>query len=343
LKNILDLDIDQIATTVVDLGQPSYRVKQIYAGIQNGLELQEITNLPKDFAKKLSNQFFGQLILKRKLVSVDKIQKYLLQLSDGQHIETVFLPNSYGNTVCISTQVGCKMNCAFCASGLNGFVRNLSVGEMLGQVIKANQLNGGTTKKRAVNNVVLMGSGEPLDNFEHVIEFVLRCGDKAGLNISKRNISISTCGLVDKIYQLADSAANGITLTISLHATTDEMRKTIMPIAKSVSIKDLFTAAKYYFEKSGRRVVFEYALIKGVNNNHFDAVRLVELTKGLPCHINLIRLNDVKERELKSIGEDETKKFLKKLKDNNVSATIRKSQGADIYGACGQLRNNILK
>ena len=341
MKNILDLNFEEIQQLLSTKGQPKFRAEQLFQGLQNGLELSQISNIPKELVTQLEQEYFGQLKQEKVQISSDNTKKYLFSLCDKEYIETVFLPNHYGNTACISTQVGCRMNCAFCASGLNGLVRNLTAGEILGQVLKINHLNGGSTKKRAISNLVLMGSGEPLDNLENVIEFVRKASSPNGINISKRNISISTCGLLDKIYQLTESDASGITLTISLHATTDESRKTIMPIAKSVAIADLFKAAKNYFEVTGRRVIFEYALIKGTNTNHFDAMRLIQLAKGFPCHINLIRLNPVKERGLNGIGEEEAKKFCKKLTDNGVSATIRRSQGVDIDSACGQLRNKI--
>jgi len=343
VNTLLDYDLDALTALVQDLGQPKFRATQLYQGLQNGLDVAEISNLPKSFVEQIygkASGFFGQPQKIKEQKSQDGTVKYLFSFFDNECVETVYLPNNYGGTICVSTQVGCRMDCAFCASGLQGLKRNLSVGEILGQVVEVNRLHGGNTKKRAISNIVLMGSGEPLDNFESVVDFVERVSDPQGLGISKRNISLSTCGLVDKMKALADSKAAGVTLTISLHATTDEYRQQIMPIAKSYNLAQIFAASKDYFEKTGRRIVFEYALIKGVNTHHLDTVRLAALTKGLPCHINLIRLNPVKERGLDGIGEQEAKKFLQKLKDSGLSATLRRRQGVDIDGACGQLRNN---
>lgn len=233
------------------------------------------------------------------------------------------------------------MGCAFCASGIGGLVRNLTAGEILSQVLCVNRLQGGTLDKRAVTNIVLMGSGEPLDNYDEVTEFLRLVTSDGGLNVSERNISLSTCGLVENVRRLADDGFT-VTLTFSLHASSDEYRRSIMPIANKYTIKEIVDAAKYYFDKTGRRVIFEYTMIKGVNVNHFDAKRLSEILKGFPCHVNLIPLNPVKEKNLKGISGAEAERFMKKLHEFGVSASIRKSKGSDVGGACGQLRRSYI-
>ena len=249
----------------------------------------------------------------------------------------------YGNTLCVSTQVGCRMGCKFCASTLNGLARNLSAGEILSQVLVVNNYLGGKVgKNREITNIVLMGSGEPLDNYDNVIKFLHLVSSPDGLNVSPRNISLSTCGIVPNIYRLADEKLQVI-LTISLHAPNDELRKTIMPIANKYSVNQIVDAAKNYFNKTGRRVVFEYALIDGVNNTVECANELASLVKGFPTHVNLIPLNEVKERDLKTVTHKKAEQFADLLKKHKVSVTIRRTIADDIDGACGQLRNKIIK
>ena len=248
----------------------------------------------------------------------------------------------YGFTLCVSTQVGCRMGCKFCASTLHGLARNLSAGEILGQVLLVNRDLGGSRKNRQITNLVLMGSGEPLDNFDNVVKFIELISSGRGLNISQRNISLSTCGLVPGIYKLLEKDFN-TTLTISLHATTDEERAKIMPIAKAYSIEEIIKACKDYYQKTNRRVYFEYTLIKGVNDSHEDIKRLSKLLKGFNCHVNVIPLNTVKERSLQGTSRLEAYKFVDDLKSQGISATVRRTMGEDIEGACGQLRNKILK
>ena len=233
------------------------------------------------------------------------------------------------------------MGCAFCASGIGGLVRNLTAGEILSQVLCVNREAGGNAKTRAVTNVVLMGSGEPLDNYDEVTKFIRLLSSEKGLDMSERNISLSTCGLVENVYRLADDGF-AVTLTFSLHASDDEARRKVMPIANKYSIAEIVKAAKYYFEKTGRRVIFEYTMIKGVNMNHFDAKRLSEILRGFPCHVNLIMLNPVKEKNLTGCTKEEGERFMKKLNEMGVSATIRKSKGSDVGGACGQLRRSYV-
>lgn len=231
------------------------------------------------------------------------------------------------------------MNCAFCASGISGLTRNLSAGEMVGQVIQVNRDNGGSIKNRAVTNIVLMGSGEPLDNYDNVIKFLKNITDGRGINISARNISLSTCGLRDKMIRLSEEGIP-VNLTLSLHAPNDAIRSSIMPVNKADNVKSIIAAARNYFNKTGRRVIIEYAMIKGINDSRENARELAELIKGFPCHVNLIKLNYVKEKKLK--GSDKVKEFMDELIANNVSVTLRRTMGSDIEGACGQLRRRYL-
>ena len=247
----------------------------------------------------------------------------------------------YGNTICVSTQVGCRMNCSFCASGLDGLIRDLTAGEILSQILKVNRDAAEDTDKRSVTNIVLMGSGEPFDNYDNVTKFLRLVSDERGINISKRNISLSTSGLADKIYRFADEGY-GVTLTISLHAPNNGIRNKIMPVNKAFKIEELVKAAKYYFDKTGRRIIFEYSMIEGVNDSRACALELVKLVRGLTCHINIINLNYVKERNLRSSSKDNVKEFMDILSSEGVSCTLRRSMGGDIEGACGQLRRRYI-
>lgn len=337
---LLDLSLDEINRLLSELNQPKFRAEQLYKWVQSGADWSEMTNIPKELLNTLAQNYRAQGVeIYRVFTSKDGTKKFLYKLFDGNIIEGVFMSYKYGNTLCVSTQVGCRMNCAFCASGLEGLIRNLSAGEILGQITAVNRLEGGSLAKRAVTNVVLMGSGEPLDNFDNVLKFLRLATDARGLNISARNISLSTSGLAPKIRELADCAIP-VTLTVSLHAADDSARTAIMPVNKAYNIAEVIDACKYYFEKTGRRYIFEYALIAGKNDSDAEAEKLAALLKGLPCHVNIIRLNYVKERGLKA--SDNTADFLKILTDRNISTTIRRSMGADIEGACGQLRNKFV-
>lgn len=325
-----------------EFSQPSYRAGQLYKSVTRFNSYDEMSDLPLSLRDKLKEKYSDRALkVEKTLVSADGTVKYLYRLNDGNVIEGAFMTQSYGNTLCVSTQVGCRMGCAFCASGIGGLVRNLTAGEILSQVLCVNRLQGGTLDKRAVTNIVLMGSGEPLDNYDEVTEFLRLVTSDEGLNVSERNISLSTCGLVENVRRLADDGFT-VTLTFSLHASSDEYRRSIMPIANKYTIKEIVDAAKYYFDKTGRRVIFEYTMIKGVNVNHFDAKRLSEILKGFPCHVNLIPLNPVKEKNLKGISGAEAERFMKKLHEFGVSASIRKSKGSDVGGACGQLRRSYI-
>lgn len=343
MKILQDLSLQELSEVVLKLGEKPYRAKQIFENLYLGKTLDEMTNVPKELKENLKKEFFDnpiQIVQVQK--SADGTQKFAYKLCDGNIIEGVLMSYSYGNTLCVSTQVGCAMGCKFCASTLNGKARNLSSGEILGQILVVNKMLGGTAKKRQITNVVLMGSGEPLDNFENVSKFLLLATSKDGINISARNISLSTCGIVPKIKELSHLGLP-IILTISLHAPNDEIRKTIMPIANTYSVKQIVDASKDYFKATGRRVIFEYALISGVNDSKECALSLSKLVKGFPSHVNLIPLNEVEERTLKSVTRKKAEEFLKELQKLGVSATIRRTIGEDIDGACGQLRNKIIK
>lgn len=342
-KCLLDLHKEDFEIIAKEFNQPKYRAEQIYSAVFSGMQIDEITNISKQLREELNKEYIANPVsIYKKFESKDGTIKYALKLQDDEIIECVVLNYKYGRTICLSTQVGCRMGCAFCASGLNGLVRNLTSGEILGEILAVNRDIGGGAVKREITNIVLMGSGEPLDNYENVTDFLKKITSSDTLGISQRNISLSTCGLVPKIKQLADDGFS-ITLTISLHAPNDEIRKQIMKIANSYEIKDLIDATKYYFKKTGRRVVFEYAMIKGVNDSFESAKQLAKLVSGYPTHINLIPLNSVKEKNLLATDKKQIYAFQNKLEENGASVSIRRSLGADIEGACGQLRNKLLK
>lgn len=338
--NLLDLDLEELGRELAL--SPSFRTKQLFLGLQSGLGIEEITALPLALRRELGARYSVGVKIAETLTSKDGSEKYLYELDDGNIIEGVFMPHDYGNTLCVSTQVGCRMGCAFCASGIGGLVRNLSSGEILGQVLAVNRRHGGTLTDRKITNLVLMGSGEPLDNYDNVAKFLRLVSSEGGINISLRNISLSTCGLVDGIKRLADDGLH-VTLSVSLHATTDEVRRQLMPIANKYTISEIVEAVKYYFDKTGRRIIFEYSMIKGKNIDYFDAKRLKAITKGYPSHVNLIMLNPVKEKHLDGCTKAEAERFLKRLQEENISATVRRSFGSDIMGACGQLRRSRLE
>lgn len=342
MKKVLqDLSYNQIEELVISLGEKKFRATQLYTGLMLGKKISGI-NIPKSLREKLLEEYEDEPVkIIQTLTASDGTEKYLFQLADGNIIEGVLMKYKYGNTQCVSTQVGCRMGCKFCASTLGGLVRNLSSGEILSQVLAVNALHGGTSDKRAVTNIVLMGSGEPLDNYENTLSFLKNVTAPEGINISARNISLSTCGIVPKIYALADEGIP-VNLTISLHQTTDDGRARTMPIAKKYSISEILKACDYYFEKTGRRYIFEYSLISGENCEKEHAEGLIKLLSGRPCHVNLIRLNEVKERTLKSTTDKEAYQFLGLLEKGGLSATVRRSMGSDIGGACGQLRAGYL-
>mgnify|MGYP002802719409 FL=1 len=341
MRFLQDLTYEEVEKTVLDCGMPKYRAGQLFSWITRGAKYGEMSNIPqslKDFLVSQGHNDEPVRIIRTLESKLDGTVKFLYALQDNNVIEGVLMKYKYGNTLCVSTQVGCRMNCAFCASGLDGLVRNLTSGEILGQIIAVNGTYGAGT----VGNVVLMGSGEPLDNYDNTVKFLTNVSDPRGLNISKRGVSLSTCGLCDKMRLLCDQGYTP-TLTVSLHAPNDEIRKKIMPIAVRYSVSEVVDAAKYYFNVTGRRVIFEYSLIKGVNDSMDCAKELARLIKGFPCHVNLIALNSVKERGLAGTLKEQVEQFRACLEKLNVSVTLRRSMGADIDGACGQLRRKFIK
>ena len=343
--NLLNFSLSELEDKVVSDGFPKYRAKQLFDSMLRSKPLSE-SNLPTDI-KEFYKEEYPKCAISLVKSSKDGTKKYIFKLHDGEIVEGVFLPYNYGNTLCISTQVGCRMGCTFCASGLNGLIRNLEAGEMLEMVYLINADNQKTQKEtpsrfeRLVTNIVLMGSGEPLDNYDNVVKFIKLLNEKSGLGISQRNISLSTCGLVKKIYELADAGLS-VTLTISLHASKDDVRKKLMKVANSYSISEIIKAVRYYFDKTGRRIVFEYILIDGVNDALKDAEELSRVLRGLPCHVNLIPLNSVEENAYKGTERKKAYAFMQRLIDLKISATVRRTMGEDIDGACGQLRNKFV-
>ncbi len=316
--------------------------KQIFEWLNKGVDFDGMSNIPKNLRVQLSNDCVAVAakIIKTLESSIDGTQKFLFKLSDGNVVEGVLMKYKYGNTLCVSSQVGCRMGCKFCASTLGGLVRNLSAGEILGQVVSANAL--GADNKRFVTNIVLMGSGEPLDNYDNVTKFLRLVSSEEGLNISMRNISLSTCGLVDKMKLLADQNFH-VNLTLSLHNAFNDQRKEIMPITNAYSVEEAVDACRYYFEKTGRRIIVEYTLIDGQNDTYSHALKLASLLRNLSVHVNVIALNPVKETGLKGTSENNLKKFLAYLDKLGISATRRRTMGQDIEGACGQLRKRYLE
>ena len=342
MKQILqDLSFNELKDLVAQAGEKPFRATQIFEGLMHGKRISSLPVSPSLRAYLLERFEDEPVRILEKFTSADGTQKYLFALADGNVVEGVLMSYKYGNTQCVSTQVGCRMGCKFCASTLNGLIRNLTAGEILSQILVVNREQGGTLKDRKVTNVVLMGSGEPLDNYGNVIKFLRNLSQENGICISARNVSLSTCGLVPEMYRLADEGIP-LNLTISLHATTDEARKRTMPIANAYSIAEILKACSNYFKKTGRRYIFEYSLIDGENADEEHALALCALLKGKPCHVNLIRLNEVKERALSSASEKQAYRFLGVLEKNGISATLRRQMGADIGGACGQLRASYL-
>ena len=317
-----------------------FRAVQVYDWMHVKLarSFDEMTNLSKDLRARLNEEYdYTSLKIERvKESASDGTAKFLFELSDGNFVESVFMRYKHGNSVCISSQVGCRMGCRFCASTLDGLVRSLKPSEMLDQIYAISHHMG-----ERISNIVVMGMGEPLDNFDNLLKFIELITNRDGLNISARNITVSTCGLVEKIRELADKKL-AITLALSLHAASDEQRRKLMPVANRYSIEELMQACSYYFETTGRRISFEYSLVSGVNDTIEDAVRLSVLAKRVSAHINLIPVNPIKERDYRRGSRDEILAFKNKLEKNGINVTIRREMGQDIDGACGQLRRRKL-
>lgn len=337
--NLGDLTKAQLKEYIKKIGQSAFRADQIYKWIHSGIESSdEMTNVPLSLRQKLSEDFeiFLPEICKKLESKLDGTVKYLLRLSDGNIIETVVMDYHHGKSICISSQVGCRMGCSFCASTLHGLTRNLSPFEIEAQILRAQKDLG-----VKVSNVVIMGIGEPLDNYDNIMTFLKNINDESGVGLGYRHITLSTCGIADKIRTLADEEIP-INLAISLHAPTDEVRKVLMPVAKAYSLEKLMSACDYYFEKTHRRITFEYALVKDKNSHTEEARMLAGLLRGRNCHVNLIPVNPVRERDNVRTSEKETVAFQKTLEKLGINATIRRELGADINASCGQLRNNEL-
>ncbi|MDD3413951.1 MAG: 23S rRNA (adenine(2503)-C(2))-methyltransferase RlmN [Lachnospiraceae bacterium] len=337
--DIKSMNLIELSEMMQALGEKTFRTKQVYEWMHKKLvrSFDEMTNLSKETREKLKEncEFVSLNPIQVQTSQMDGTKKFLFELSDGNIIESVWMQYKHGKSVCISSQVGCRMGCRFCASTIDGMVRSLTPSEMLDQIYAIQW----ETKER-VSNVVVMGSGEPLDNYDNLIRFIQLLSDENGLNISQRNLTVSTCGLVPKMKELADENLQ-ITLALSLHAATDEKRKELMPIANKYSLQELIETCKYYFEKTGRRLTFEYSLVGGVNDHDEDAVELYHLLKGLNAHINLIPVNPIKERNYVQSEHDVIVKFKNKLEKNKINVTIRREMGRDIDGACGQLRRRF--
>ncbi len=336
LQDIKSLNLKELQEQIVALGDKAFRAKQIYSWLHEKLvdDFDEMTNISKDLREKLKENFE---LIKVKPVEIqtsqiDGTQKYLFELSDGNVIESVLMKYKHGNSVCISSQVGCRMGCRFCASTLDGLERCLKPSEMLDQIYQIQKTSG-----ERVSNVVVMGTGEPMDNYDNLIKFIKILTSEEGLNISQRNITVSTCGIVPRIRQFADEKLQ-VTLALSLHATTDEKRKKLMPVANKYKLDEVIDACKYYFEQTGRRITFEYSLVGGVNDTDEDVRELIELVKGINCHINLIPVNPIKERDYVQSNKKVIENFKNKLEKSRINVTIRREMGRDIDGACGQLR-----
>lgn len=338
--DILSLDLTELTESVRTLGEKDFRAKQIYKWlhVKKATEFLQMTDLSEALRQRLDERFFinRARVVKRLVSGIDNTVKYLFALGDGRVVEAVAMNYRHGNSLCISTQVGCKMGCSFCASTIAGFERNLEPSEMLSQVYYADSdCEGG------ISSIVLMGIGEPLDNYDNVMKFLKILSSENGHNMSLRHVSLSTCGLVPRIYELAEENL-GLTLSISLHAPNDELRKQIMPVAKRYSLDELMAACRHYFDKTGRRISFEYSLISGVNDTPECAKQLRKLLGGFVCHVNLIPINEVAERSYRASKRKRIEEFKAILEEGRINATVRRTLGSDINAACGQLRRNYI-
>lgn len=334
-KNIKSMLKNEIASDFAEMGMQSFRAAQVYKWLHSGCcGFDEMTNLSKEMRAALEEQYFITVpgILRKQESKLDGTIKYLWELYDGNSVESVLMKYEHGYTICISTQVGCRMGCAFCASTLGGLVRSLEPSEMLDQVLFAQK-----DANCRISNIVLMGIGEPLDNFDNVLRFLELVNSKEGLNIGMRHISLSTCGLVEKVDKLADYNLQ-LTLSVSLHAPDDETRSKIMPVNNKYNVDTLLSSCRRYFEKTGRRISFEYSMIHGVNDTPYHAELLAKKLSGTGSHVNLILLNNVDERPLKPSTKEDLKKFMQILQNRGINVTVRRRLGSDIDASCGQLR-----
>lgn len=338
--DIKSLYENELKEKMISMGEKPFKGKQLYEWLhkKTAETYEEMTNLSENLRKKLEQEEpLTQLeVVEVQTSKIDGTQKYLFRLADGNVIESVCMRYKYGNSVCISSQVGCRMGCRFCASTLGGLTRNLLPSEMLEQIYRIQNLTG-----ERVSNVVVMGTGEPMDNYDNLIRFIKILSDEKGQNLSQRNITVSTCGIVPRIRQLAEEGLT-ITLALSLHAPNNEKRKELMPIANKYSLEEVIPACAYYFEKTGRRLTFEYSLVGGKNDSEEDARELAQLISGLNCHVNLIPVNPIKERDYVQSDKKVIANFKNKLEKYKINVTIRREMGRDIDGACGQLRKSYL-
>ncbi len=339
--DLLSFTYEELESYIIELGEKKFRAKQIFDWLHKKrvFDISDMRNLPEDFIAKLKEtSYLPNVQIHTKLVSKeDGTVKYLFKLDDGNTVESVLMKYKFGTSACISSQVGCSMGCYFCASTMNGLVRNLTAGEMLKQIHKIEEDTG-----ERISSLVIMGSGEPFQNYENLMKFIRNAISQDGLNLGQRHITVSTCGLVDKIRKFADEETQ-VNLAISLHASNDKVRRQIMPIAQKYSIKETIDACRYYIEKNNRRVNIEYALIKDINDSLEHAKELAQQLKGLLCFVNLIPINEVEEREYKKTSTNQVNKFATELEKHGVQTTIRRELGSDINAACGQLRNKTIE
>ena len=339
MKNKMDiksLNMEELTAFVVGLGEKKFRGKQLYEWlhVRQATSFDEMTNLSKEFRERLKEtcEMVSLRQVDVQISAIDGTRKYLFALSDGNVIESVLMRYKHGNSVCISSQVGCRMGCRFCASTLDGLVRGLAPSEMLDQIYRISKDIG-----ERISNVVVMGTGEPMDNFDNLLKFIELLTDENGLHISQRNLTVSTCGIVPRMRELADYKL-AITLALSLHASNQKKRLSLMPVANKYEIHEVVDACRYYFAQTGRRVTFEYSLVGGVNDTDEDAAELSQLIRGMNCHVNLIPVNPIKERDYVQSDTESIQAFKAKLEKNGINVTVRREMGRDIDGACGQLR-----
>ena len=340
-KDIASYSFEELQEEMLAIGEKGFRSRQIYSWIHEKLvdAFEEMTNLPKALRQKLEAAYEIRRVEmeKRQISKIDGTNKFLFCLKDGNMVESVLMKYKHGNSVCISSQVGCRMGCRFCASTLDGLERNLTPSEMLRQVYQIQKITG-----ERVSNIVIMGTGEPLDNYDNFLKFIHMVSDEHGLNISQRNITASTCGIVPNIRRLAEEKLQ-ITLALSLHGSNQEKRRSLMPVANKYELHEVLEACDYYFEKTGRRITFEYSLVHGVNDTPEDAKELMGILKDRNCHLNLIPVNPIKERNYEKPDKKSAENFKNKLEKNGINVTIRREMGSDIDGACGQLRRKTMQ
>jgi 23S rRNA (adenine2503-C2)-methyltransferase len=338
--NLLDLYPEELKSLLETNGEQGYRAQQIFQWLHKGIgSFEDMTNISKNLREKLFDiSIVGCLRIKQKLVSkIDSTIKYLLEMEDGEAVECVLMEYKHGTSICISSQIGCRMGCTFCASTGAGYIRNLSAGEMLGQILTASR-----DSKRDIGHIVIMGVGEPLDNYDNIVKFLKLVNHPKGLNIGMRNISVSTCGLVPEILRLAEEKMQ-VTLSVSLHAPNNDLRTSIMPISRKYDIDKLISACKIYTGKTGRRITFEYAMVENINDNPEHALELAGILKGMLCHVNLIPVNTIPDKPYRKSGKEKIIRFSGILKSRGIETTVRRELGSDINAACGQLRRSSVE